>query len=184
MNEDLELHLYCPVIPSGVDIYCSPRATKDRSRLHQFGTKMLPGISEFWRRLDRRLDHRGLSRPKFTSRGSSPKKWESRTCTKCLSFFAQMVPQRQAGLAQRHTLRHQRVESFDAKGADISEADRDAVGAREDFWSMSGDYLSPLGHAQRTIGSTERVIIPNAARNIDIVRGKTNFGQFGREHCR
>ena len=40
--------------------------------------------------------------------------------------------------------------------ADISEADRDAVEPREDFWSMSGEYLSPPCHAQRRIVCTEQ----------------------------
>ena len=47
--------------------------------------------------------------------------------------------------------------------ADISGADRDAMEAREAFWSMSGDScLSPPRHAQRTIVCAERVIIPNS----------------------
>ena len=69
-----------------LDMYFNPISTKDKSRLHQH-TKMFPKKihrirSEFWRRLDGRLDlitadwHdiRTTSRPKFTSRDSSPKK--------------------------------------------------------------------------------------------------------------
>ena len=51
-----------PVIPVGVLIYGNPISTNGNS----FGTELFrknPRIRfEFWRRLDRRLDHRGLSR--------------------------------------------------------------------------------------------------------------------------
>ena len=32
----------CPVIPFGVEIHFDPTSTQDKSRLHQFGTKVLP----------------------------------------------------------------------------------------------------------------------------------------------
>ena len=45
MNEDLELHLMVQWHLFGALIFfISPTSGKDRSRLHQFGTKMLPGI--------------------------------------------------------------------------------------------------------------------------------------------
>ena len=34
----------CPVIPFGVEIHFDPTPTKDKSRLHRFGTKVLPGV--------------------------------------------------------------------------------------------------------------------------------------------
>ena len=79
--------------------------------------------------------------------------------------FAPLVPLRQEGHEQRQTSRHPRVDTFDARRVpstlgearsdplqcargdslqeeggvtDFSEADRDAVEAREDFWSVSG----------------------------------------------
>ena len=46
---------------------------------------------------------------------------------------------------------------------DFSEADRDAMEAREDIRSMSrGIYLSPPRHIWRTNVCTDRVVIPNS----------------------
>ena len=56
--------------------------------------------------------------------------------------------------------------------ADMSEADRDAVGAKEDIWSMSGEFVDRhhVG-AQRTSVCIDRVIISNSSnKNIHVVR--------------
>ena len=75
---------------------------------------------------------------------------------------------RPEGHAQRQTLRHQGVESFDEenpllwarRGVTLcqkkGEADRDAMEAREDFWSMSGNLIS-LDH----IMLREQLYLPN-----------------------
>ena len=61
MKKDLEFHLM-------VQSDWNPVSTKDKSRHHQFGTKMLAGIfigyAKFWRRFDWRLDHRRVARYK------------------------------------------------------------------------------------------------------------------------
>ena len=51
--------------------------------------------------------------------------------------------------------------------ADVSEADRDAMDARDSFWSMSGEiHSSPPCHAQRTVVCAERVIVLNCRLNM------------------
>ena len=44
MQEDLELDLTVRWYRFRAENYCNPISTKDKSRLHQFGAKMLPGI--------------------------------------------------------------------------------------------------------------------------------------------
>ena len=88
-----------PVIPFGAEFYSNPNSMKDNSRLYPLGTKTLPGIfighgAAFWRRLDRRFDHRGLARHREPRcfRSSRPETEESRRCKKHFFFFVQLVP--------------------------------------------------------------------------------------------
>ena len=94
------------MIPVTAGIYPNPIFTKDKSRLHQFGTKMLPGRAEFWRRLDWRLNHRGLG---TTLRATSRQKFISKKLQETCGFLCA------DGSAQRQTSRHQIVERFDAE---------------------------------------------------------------------
>ena len=78
--------------------------------------------SEFWRRLDRRHDHRGLARPLTKGRVRSSRQkiqvqrsWSQEFARSIRLPFSRWFP-RQEGHAQRQTFRRQRVQSFDAKG--------------------------------------------------------------------
>ena len=115
--------------------------------------------AEFWRRLERRLDHRGLtrttSRQKFTSKDSIPKKLEPQNCWKHSFFVEQMASQDKKvahkakpyattfGERRSDPLQSARDNSSQEEGrvADFSEVVRDAMEARGDFWSMSGEFI-------------------------------------------
>ena len=123
-------------------------STKDRSRLHQFDSKMLPGIfiglrSESWRKLDRRLDHRRLARhwEQRRVRSSRQKIQVQRKWHQCIAeafvFPGADGSLRQEGHAQRQTSGHQRAESFDAGVKErvpstLSEARRDPLQCAKD----------------------------------------------------
>ena len=56
--------------------------------------------------------------------------------------------------------------------ADISEADRDVVEAREDIWSMSGEFVDRhyVGARKKSV-CTDRVLISNSSnKDIHVVR--------------
>ena len=129
-----------PVIPYGAYICFNPFSTEDIRSSSSIWYKdasrnILRMRAEFWRRLDRRLDHCGLpalrtsSRQKFTSKDSSPKKLESRNWRKHSYFpFADGFLMLE-GHARRQTLRHQRVESFEEGGvpSTLGEAGGDSL---------------------------------------------------------
>ena len=139
----------CPVTPFGAVFFPkNPMSTKDRSRLHQFDSKMLPGIfiglrSESWRKLDRRLDHRRLARhwEQRRVRSSRQKIQVQRKWHQCIAeafvFPGADGSLRQEGHAQRQTSGHQRAESFDAGVKErvpstLSEARRDPLQCAKD----------------------------------------------------
>ena len=75
-----------------------------------------------------------------------------------------------------------RIDSLQEEGgvADFSEADRDAMEARKDFWSLSGGFFPPPYHAQRTTFMHQK-----SPAYIEVVRQtKKRFGQFVREQSR
>ena len=75
-----------------------------------------------------------------------------------------------------------RIDSLQEEGgvADFSEADRDAMEARKDFWSLSGGFFPPPYHAQRTTFMHQK-----SQHTLRVVRQtKKRFGQFVREQSR
>ena len=62
-------------LSAGPTMFCQSISRKDKSRLHEFGTRVLPGkftgYALHWRWLDRRLAHRGWARLGKTSRPRS-----------------------------------------------------------------------------------------------------------------
>ena len=176
------------MIPDGAGIYFSfslyERQKSSSSIWYKSASSNFHRIrAEFWRSSSLSSGTcttlRTTSRQKFASTDSSPKKLESRNCRKHLYFFAQMVPGTK-GHAQRQTLRHQRVESFDA--GEVSSTFGEArCDHRRNYrllkliatlWkrgNISGVCpaeidLSPPCRTQRTIVCTERVIIPNSVK--------------------
>ena len=116
---------------------------------------MLPGKChririEFWRRLDWRLDQRGLARhgEQRRFRSSRQKAQVQRSWNQELAvslFYVFTCPyadssQRREGHAQSQTSRHERVETIDAGGASTSDE------ARGDPWHFArGDSLQEEG---------------------------------------
>ena len=117
----------------------------------------------------------------LTSNHSSPMKLESSNCRKHSSFIAQMVQQynnfthnvkSHASGESRHSAREKKIPLLqrarcdpmqcaedsslqdESGAADFSEADRDAVEAKEDFGSAFSDFLSPPCRAQSTMVCT------------------------------
>ena len=106
-------------------------STKDKSGLHQFGTKMLPGIFigcalnsgrvwtgglviTDWHDMENHVASE-VHVNRFKSTEVGIKKMQDEIKYACADFFL-----RQEGRTQHQTLRHQRVESFDVGGVPSS----------------------------------------------------------------
>ena len=106
------------VIPFGADIYLNSISSKDTSRLHQVGPKMLPGIfignalnsGGGWTGDVLIADWQDIEN-QFKSKEVGIKKLQEAFTFPCAEGSL-----RQEGHAQRQTFRHQRVESLDAGG--------------------------------------------------------------------
>ena len=157
--------------------FFNPNSTKDKSRLHQFGTEMLPGKffgyalhgGRGWTRILiigdwHDIENNAASEvhvKSFKSKEVGIKKMLEACVFPCAGGSL-----RQEGHAQRQTLRHQRVERFDAGArhphwarrgvthcrvqgitlrqqeggvADSAEADCDPWEVKGDSWSLSGN---------------------------------------------
>ena len=112
-------------IPVGNALYLDPNPTKDESRPHQLGTKMLPGIFIGYARnsgggctgLLIIVDWHGIEHnvaSEVRVKKAKPQKLESRDCRKH-SLFAQQIPNDKKFVHNIKTKRHNRVDSSDAE---------------------------------------------------------------------
>ena len=199
VKEDLSPNWTCQLYHLEQKCFSIHSPPKDKSRLHHFGTKMLPGMFIGYARRTGGgwtgnliiADLHDIARPILTSKDPRQKLKDA------FVFHCADGSSKQEGHAQRQTSRH-RVESVDVGGvpstlgearvnllqcargdslqeegvvADFSEGDRGAMEAREYFSSMCGGiYLSPIRDAPRTLLCAERVIIFTLLKYIDVVR--------------
>ena len=107
-----------PVIPLGAEMCCNPISTKDKSRLHQCGTKMFPGVfigyalnsgggwTEDLTIADLHDIENNAASEVHVNR-FKPKEVGIMKLQEAFVFFSADGSLRQEGHAQRYTLRHQ-----------------------------------------------------------------------------
>ena len=145
VKEDLAFHLMVQLHHRRLKFL--PVYTKDKSGLHQFGNKMLPGIGS------------------LRSEGHAQRQTLHK---RVASSDAGGVPSA-LGEASDDPFQCAKSDSLQEEGgvADFSEADRDAKAARRDFWSMTCGYI----YRHHVMPSADRVVDPIPFRKtIDVVR--------------
>ena len=145
-----------PIIPFGSDIYLKNHCLRKTKVVSIHFANIHRIRSEFWKRLDGRLGHRGLARRRelrlvrsSRQKNASPKKLDSRNCRAFLVSLCADGSLRQEGHAQCQTSRHQRVDRTHRRGRSTlhfgSEAKRDPLQCtrRDSFarrWRSCGHF--------------------------------------------